>query len=379
MTDNPASILEDERIYSGFLAPSYMPEGGYDVIAGVSGWPRPVRGYIGAGGVGGVGGPPDGQSSVDEPVEDLETEPDYEPAPEDPSVGIPPPGYATTVFPYGYGQVVAMRNARVGPYTLYNPETNEYIKGVSENVSLGGRNPFLLGSYEGSEYVTPMEERWTTDLGLGGDGYFLSEDLDPYIIPLGFGGYEDDLISRGMILPDVQYGYISPMFGLTMGGLGTELITEGYATNPDTRAVIEFGGFRPNADTGFFAEEGSVERENPIGSGRYFTDYAEGWLPGILGFKNGAPTGFGGSIVVDPGNNYATYYQDYWPETPFETGYAKAYLTPEEWLTSDLSEDVRSQYVPYYLGEGPDLSVGLLPIVGGGIVDAGPVTETPYG
>jgi len=40
---NQGRILEDdEDFYVGGLAPSFMPESGYEYIAGVSGWPRPI-------------------------------------------------------------------------------------------------------------------------------------------------------------------------------------------------------------------------------------------------------------------------------------------------------------------------------------------------
>ena len=57
---NQGRILEDdEDAYVGGLAPSFMPESGYEYIAGVSGWPRPITP--------GLLGKPTGQTTGQQP------------------------------------------------------------------------------------------------------------------------------------------------------------------------------------------------------------------------------------------------------------------------------------------------------------------------
>jgi len=293
MTDNPASILEDERIYSGFLAPSYMPEGGYDVIAGVSGWPRPVRGYIGAGG---VGGPPDGQSSVDYPGEYVPDFPDYgepvELGPDNSSGAATEPRYLLRVLGnvpenITYGQIPGTYN--YGIYPEYSLDDYQwYNKSLDQNLENGG---FLF--YQGLFPELTMEELFA--------------------------------------LPELQ--------GL-LARTGDERDIYNVTTSPNT------------------------------------TDLT--W-PGMESWLADQPEEI--SKYLGPENWSSAYETRYGFRYPDEATY-----TYPELFQYDFREVTDPRYYDWPLGEIPievgdvePMSDTIFDIVGGGLIDAGPVTETPYG
>ena len=141
-------ILEDEEFYVGGLAPSFMPESGYEYIVGVSGWPRPITPGLLGGPGGGSGGP--GTPGQFEPPPGYDAPPDDPPpvydAPEEtPMVPIPDltePRFLLNVLEnvpeeMTFGQIPG--TTLFGPYVERSLPHNWFQTGLDENVDAGGR------------------------------------------------------------------------------------------------------------------------------------------------------------------------------------------------------------------------------------------------
>ena len=140
-------ILEDEEFYAGGLAPSFMPESGYEYIAGVSGWPRPITpGLLGGSASDFI--PPEYPGQFEIPP-DVMPPPDFgepEPLPPvDPNLLIPgelEPRYLLNVLEnvpeqMTFGQIPG--TTLFGPYVERTLPDNWFQTGLDENVDAGGR------------------------------------------------------------------------------------------------------------------------------------------------------------------------------------------------------------------------------------------------
>jgi len=381
-------ILEDEEFYLGGLAPSFMPESGYEYIAGVSGWPRPITpGLLGGGpggggpggggpGGGGPGGPgTPGQAYIPPPYEEVPpTSPEpIAPEPSDPRY------IAHTVYPKGRSVFAHMGLLREGPYVYDNPEGETHI-GVNTNTFHGG-NPFynLDPSLERTQY-TP---RWFTSAGLLPSSYenyivplsdvagFTEQDLQKYDLP-NISALGDFASHHGGILD--QVGVIPSWYGLDIPNLNypedryyrtpeDAYISDDYVYEYQDPGFVEGAYLGP--DPGFFGYDESGEPYS-------------GWIPGQT--MRGSAGLFGGDKIWwgPEGNAYYIEGQADWDKY-FPEGMP---LGPPSSVVevSDVEPyDPDTSWVPYNPDDLPVVGGPIYGIVDGGIVDAGPIMDSPNG
>ena len=400
-------ILEDEEFYVGGLAPSFMPETGYEYIAGVSGWPRPITpGLLGGGGPGGGGpGGPGTPGQVTPPEVESEVPP-WEPpvydVPEDP---VPQPerrptaGLSYSYSPYDHPAGLA-GSQTLGFFSAGQPwgSLSDHVSGW-EKPGWTSTNYYDLGVFNAQEYL-----HRTDPVGLYEEGAYSFLETPPYPYFMQqcrlevagehpFGSEErKELMDaywetensynerRGKEFnPLAQIGtrFASPEYDsetnydniysrgeMTPYGIAT---SDSISTNPWNRA----GGFINYDDTGSFFSD-ILDRTS-----KYYSPEADKvWNLGL--WKDHT------SDAIDPYDHSRQYFSIDPSGAGIETDNTAYWTTPTpeqiallnpsafSWTDTDPTEYVSS--LP-----GGLLSDPIYGIVGGGIVDAGPVMDTPYG
>lgn len=327
-------ILEDEEFYAGGLAPSFMPESGYEYIAGVSGWPRPITPGL-LGGPGGPGGSGGGSGGPGTPGQAYIPPPYGEVPPTSPEPIAPEPSdpryIAHTVYPHGSSVFAHMGLLREGPY-VYEDPSGETLTGVTTNISgLHQGNPFynLDPSLERTQY-TP---RWFTSAGL------LPSSYESYIVPLSnvAGFAEEDLMKTD--LPNIsalgdfashhggileQVGVIPSWYGLDIPNLNYSEDRH-YLTPEDAYISNDFiyehqdPGFVEGAylgpDPGFFGFDESGEPYSGWMPGQTMRGSAR--LPGTLPGKNRIVWGpEGNAYHIESNADWDKYFPEGMPVGP---------------------------------------------------------------
>ena len=287
-------ILKDEDFNVGRLAPSFMPESGYEYMAGVSGWPRPITPGLLAGSTAADFIPPEYPPQFGMPP-DYDAPPDfYEPEPLPPvDPNVPMPGelesrYLLNVLEnvpeeMTFGQIPGTTS--FGPYVERSLPQNWFQTGLDENVDAGGRVVYR---------------------GLFPEQSFEQEGLE----------------------------------GL-LSSYGNERDVYAVSTAPETHQ-LQWPGM-----------EQWLSRQ-PTEISKYLQPgYFDSRYEGREGFK------YAGEQLYDVPRQYKWYWEDV-------SGQDQYYDGP-------LGE------IPIEIGDVEAMTDPIYDIVGGGIVDAGPIMDSPYG
>ena len=287
-------ILEDGEFNVGGLAPSFMPESGYEYIAGVSGWPRPITPGLLGGSTAVDFIPPEYPGQFGMPP-DYDAPPDfYEPEPlppVDPNVPMPgelEPRYLLNVLEnvpeeMTFGQIPGTTS--FGPYVERSLPQNWFQTGLDENVDAGGRVVYR---------------------GLFPEQSFEQEGLESLL-----------------------------------ASYGDERDVYAVSTAPETHQ-LQWPGM------------GLWLSRQPTEISKYLQpEYFDSRYEGREGLK------YADEQLYDVPRQYKWYWEDV-------SGQDQYYDWP-------LGE------IPIEIGDVEAMTDPIYDIVGGGIVDAGPVVETPYG
>ena len=375
---NQGRILDEEEYYAGLLPRSFMPESGYEYMAGVSGWPRPITpgllsGGQGGGGAGG-GGAGGGQiSSPTEPTQPTQpTEPTEPTEPTQPTEPTEPRLVATTVYPKGDSIFTTKRMIRDGPFIYANPDSDDYI-GVGGNPGgVHGRNPFY--NLDEDLEKTQFKESWTD-----GAGRILPSSYEDYIVPLtdiiGYPGPSYDW--NGGVWGPVERGVIPSWYGLdvnSFGGYGDE---NKYWNTPEGQYQPD--DFRWQYAGGPSFVEGAYSGPEPglLGLDDAGDPY-QGWIPGAT--MRGRTSGYGDTKVIwgpegkgywiEEPSDYDKYGFNPLPAGPPSSVMEVSEVTPGGWGTS---------WSPYNPDDLPVSEGPIFDIVGGGLLDPGPIMDSPHG
>jgi hypothetical protein len=394
-------ILKDEDFYVGGLAPSFMPESGYEYMAGVSGWPRPITpGLLGGSTTEQDFIPPEYPPQFDPPPDyDAPPEPPVYDAPEDPGPERevrPTAGLTYSYSPYSHlpGIMGVQGVSYFGGGHLTPGDLTEYVSGWEkpgwnagnfENLAVHSVQDYLLktdpaGIFEDGDYpglpatAYPyflqqgrLEEAGTHPVNSDErkelmEAYQATEDSfwdqrnkdyetlsmsgTKFAAPIHSDHAEnfDNVYSKGQMTP----------YGIQTG--------DTISTSPYGKS----GGFiNYNNDSEFFAD--ILDKTS-----KYYSPEADKvWN---MGYYNDPTTG-----ELDPSQSYFsidprgmdTKNRAYWTTPSPEQ---LALLNPSSFSWADSAPEEYSRSLP-----GGLLSDPIYGIVGGGIVDAGPVMETPYG
>ena len=370
-------ILEDEEFYVGGLAPSFMPESGYEYIAGVSGWPRPITPGLLGGPGGGPGGPgTPGQAYIPPPYGEVPpTSPEpIAPEPSDPRY------IAHTVYPTGSSIFAHMGLLREGPYVYDNPD-GETFRGVSTN-TFYDRNPFY--NLDDSLNRTQYTPRWFSQTG-----QLLPSSYESYIVPLSeVAGFTEEALQQ-TDLPQISelgdfashYGGILDQVGVIPNWYGLDIPDINYSE--DRHFITPDDAYIPNDFVYEYQDPGFVEGAY-LGPDPGFFGFDEsgepysGWIPGKT-MRGSAGLLGGNEIVWGPeGNAYYIESEADWDKY-FPEGMP---LGPPSSVVevSDVEPyDPDTTWVPYNPDDLPVVGGPIYGIVDGGIVDAGPIMDSPNG
>lgn len=406
---NDGKILEDEEFYLGGLAPSFMPETGYEYIAGVSGWPRPITpgllgGPGGPGGPGGGGGP--GTPGQVTPPEVESEVPPWEPpvydVPEDP---VPQPevrptgGLRIGYYPYDNLPGLYGHNL-VGRFSAKQPKgpLSDYVSGW-EKPGWTPTNYYDLGVFNAQDYLH------TTDpVGLFEEGaypfletpdypYFWIKERGKEADKYPIGSEERERIMESIREAERSYNErrSEEYDALTKAGTKFASPWADSETNYDTlysRGEMTPWGIAADHDTSTNQWAGTEGFVNYVDTDSFFTDILDPtskyYSPEADRVWNLGSYRDYSSDAIDPYDHSRQYFSidprfagietdntAYWTTPPAEQ---IALLNPSafSWTDTDPTEYVSS--LP-----GGLLSDPIYGIVGGGIVDAGPVMDSPYG
>jgi len=362
-------ILDEEEYYAGLLPRSFMPESGYEYMAGVSGWPRPITpgllppsGPPGGGGgpipppsggggpippPGGGGGgpipPPGGGGGTDE-------------------VNIPPPDDPQGNYITKKKGSDWMVHRGWVPEIPHGPETNQF---TLTNVNIP---PEVIDRITTTGIADPRDDVGTE--------YGMSyTPMGNYVFPWGLSG-------QGM-----DYYLFQPP--------GSDVI---YTQNEDGSGTYDYDN-RDRVLEKFFTSY--QPHDEPFRVYQNTTPYKEGWF-------------YGNNLLPE---SYRHYIQEYDPlihppmssikgsySAPYEYGYIPAEYGLLEPTRSEeqgplfysgthsggaWGEEPQLIEHPINLANDPMVQpgyslIGLLPdptydIVGGGVIDPGPITDSPHG
>lgn len=397
-------ILEDEEFNVGGLAPSFMPESGYEYIAGVSGWPRPITpGLLG------------GSTAVDfippEYPGQFGMPPDYDAPPEDPVYDAPiedsvpvPEVRPTAGFSYSYSPYDNPRGLdgiqTLGHFSAGQPfgPLSDYVSGW-EKPGWTPTNYYDLGVFNAQEYLHTSDP-----VGLYEEGAypFLEKPDYPYRLQQSrseeakkhpFGSEERKEIMDSYWETENAYNERRDKEFNTLTQLGTRFASPELDSETNYDNIYSRGEMTPygiatsdSISTSPFTRAGSFVNYDDTGS--FFSDILDPtskyYSPEADAVWNLGPYRDYSSEAIDPYDYSRQYFSidpsgagietdntAYWT-TP--TAEQIALLNPSafSWTDTDPTEYVSS--LP-----GGLLTDPIYDIVGGGIVDAGPVMETPYG
>ena len=404
---NQPKILEDEEFNVGGLAPSFMPESGYEYIAGVSGWPRPITPGLLGGGSTAVdfippeyppqfGMPPDYDAPPEDPVYDA---PEEDPVPQ-PEVR-PTGGLQVNYYPYDnlpglYG------HQTTGYFSAGQPfgPLSDYVSGW-EKPGWTPTNYYDLGVFDAQQYlhihdpVGLYEEGAYPFLETPDYPYFLQKSRSEEAGKHPVGSEErKELLEAWHKTNDEYNEKRSEQFGvLTQKGTPTASPWADSETNYDTlysRGEMTPYGIAADHDTSTDQWAGTEGFVNYVDTDSFFTDILdptskyyspeadEVWnLSSWRDYSSDADP-------INPYDNSRQYFRLDPSRAGIETDNTAVWTTPTaeqiallnpsafSWTDTDPTEYVSS--LP-----GGLLTDPIYDIVGGGIVDAGPVMETPYG
>lgn len=400
---NQPKILEDEEFNVGGLAPSFMPESGYEYIAGVSGWPRPITPGL-LGGSTAVdfippeyppqfGMPPDYDAPPEDPVYDAPEE-DPVPLPE----VRPTAGFSYSYHPYGHAAGLA-GHQMVGHFSAGQPwgPLSDYVSGW-EKPGWTPTNYYDLGVFNAQEYLH------TTDpVGLYEEGaypfletpdypYFWIKERGKEADKYPIGSEEREMIMEQISEANKSYKEARDKEYNTLAQIGTRFASpESSETNYDN--IYSKGEMTPygiatsdSISTSPWHRAGSFVNYDDTGS--FFTDILDPtskyYRPEVDEVWNLGPYRDYSSDAIDPYDHSRQYFSIDPRFAGIETDNTAFWTTPTpeqisllspsgfSWTDTDPTEYVSS--LP-----GGLLTDPIYDIVGGGIVDAGPVMETPYG
>ena len=316
-------ILEDEDFYVGGLAPSFMPESGYEYIAGVSGWPRPITPGL-LGGPGGGSGGPGTPGQVTPPEVESEVPP-WEPPVYDVPVDAPP-ALASIPFPIEPSK----------PWGGLPPRS----------VRLSPTSASFLDYWNPKADPDPEFARFNFEKG--GYGFLSSPNTDA--------GREVRLANQGIFVDDAARAY------LELGG------PDWWA---DAQATPKYSPIDLDVASGSYGFP-HLETDS-----KYYDPVTDDWTKTWEEVAQEAATQYA--------NDMATYdreYAEYLEDLSEYTNYLQSlgYSTYDD-LSSYSDDFGPAELTPLPEGYGlvPRSADPIYDIVGGGIVDAGPIMDSPYG
>lgn len=314
-------ILEDEEFVVGGLAPSFMPETGYEYIAGVSGWPRPITpGLLGGSTY---------ESLPSQYPPQFGMPPNYDAAPEDPVYGAPvdaPPTLASIPFP-------------VEPYKPF-PSL------PPRSVRLSPTSPTFLDYFDPTADPDPELARFNFEKG--GYGFLSAPDTDM--------GREVRLANQGLFVDDAARAY------LELGGPDWWADAQATPKYSPIDLDVASGSYRfPDLET----------------DSKYYDPVTDDWTKTWEEVAQESAAQYAKDMAT-----YDREYAEYLEDLSAYTNYLQSlgYSTYED-LSSNSDNFGPAELTPLPVGYGlvPRSVDPIYDIVEGGIVDAGPVMETPIG